>query len=130
MIYTAVLFGDGSTTWAAALRLAEAFGKKYPTVLRVINHYRQGNHTNLSDKLQQEEAHLFIDDILTKLIVREKRPYILSLHDGFLCPESAVPFVIEKFKQAFSKSKFQVKIKVDHYDGGKTEIIVINERKS
>lgn len=130
MIYTAVLFGDGSTKWDAALKLAQEFGKEYPTVLRAINHYRQGNPTNLSDKLQQEESHLFIDDILTKLIVREKRPYILSLHDGFLCPESAVPFVIDKFKRAFSKSKFQVIVKIDHYETGKTETIVINDRKT
>lgn len=128
MIYTMVFFGDGSANWIAGQRLADAFANEYPKVMEIINHYRnQENPTNLSDRLQREESKLFIDDILTKLIVREKRPHILSLHDGILCPEKDIQCVIEKFERAFAKSKFQVKVKIDLYRTGETKVILIND---
>ena len=130
MIYTSVFFGDGTTKWKAAIKLRERFGEEYPTIYRIINEYRIPDTDNLSNRLQQEESKLFIDDILTKLIVREKHPHILSLHDGIYCPASAIGAVISKFEHAFAKSEFQVKLKVDHYATGETSTIIINELKS
>jgi|GEM_PF-2666654 hypothetical protein len=126
MIYTSLLFGDGYTKWHAAKKLRARFKREYPTIYRIINHYRTPDYKNLPNRLQKEESKLFIDDILTKLIVREKRPFILSLHDSIYCPESEIPSVISKFEHAFSKSQFQVKLKVDKYAVGKTDVIIIN----
>ena len=130
MIYTSLFFGDGTTKWRAAVELRERFRQEYPTVYRIIDHYRSPDHLNFSNRLQQEESKLFIDDILSKLIVREKRPYILSLHDGVYCPESEIPAVRAKFERAFAKSQFQVRLKVDHYATGETNTIIINEHKT
>lgn len=130
MIYTSLFFGDGTTKWRAAIKLRERFGQEYPTIYRVINRYRTPDPKNLSNRLQKEESKLFIDDILTKLIVREKRPYILSLHDGIYCPENSIDAVRAKFEHAFSKLQFQVKLKVDHYANGTTTTIIINEHKT
>ena len=60
-------------------------------------------------------------------MVREKRPFILPLHDGVFCPEGAVAAVVSKFEHALAKSQFQVKVKIDRYVTGKTKVLVIKE---
>jgi len=130
MIYTAVLFGDGKTKWKAAIKLGLAFGRKYHTVMKVINHYRNDDPKNLSDKLQLEESKLFINNILNKLAVSEKKFYVLSLHDGLIFPESYTDNVISKFEKAYAKSGFMFKLKIDDLATGERRIVTINERSN
>jgi len=120
MIYTSLFFGDGKTKWRDAQKLKKRFRREYPTVFNIIMAYKKQDYKSLPKLLQQEESKLFINDILTKLVVRDSLPFILSLHDGIFCPVSSVEAVLERFKHSFAKSQLRPTVKVDNYGTGES----------
>jgi len=126
MIYVSLFYGDGNTKWIEAQELLEKFQDAYPNVTTIIQYYRTPDYKGLSKRLQREESKLFISDILTKLVVRDGRRYILSLHDGIFCPISQVEAVIGLLNHSFSKSQLRPSVKIEYLDTGKSEKRRIN----
>ena len=87
----------------------DQFKMAFPTVWDIINHFKSDSHKDLSHMLQKTESGIFIDNVLRPLIVRNKMPHILSIHDCIVCPKGSIPAVKRQIELAFSKTKFKLK---------------------
>lgn len=88
----------------------DQFEKAFPTVWKVIKHYKQHSHKKLAHKLQAVESGIFIDHVLRPLVVKAQEPFILSIHNSIVCGKPQIPIVKRQIQEAFSKAKF----KIDH----------------
>ena len=66
----------------------KAFEREYPAVSKVIRMLKRGEHNKLSIGLQQLEANLFIDCIVSKLVELDIIP--LTIHDCLIVEEHKV----------------------------------------
>lgn len=102
----------------------KAFEREYPAVSKVIRMLKRGEHNKLSIGLQQLEANLFIDCIVSKLVEVDIVP--LTIHDCLIVEEHKVSIaeqiaseVLEHYtgaKPTFKKTRLkdiQLSTKVD-----------------
>jgi len=105
----------------------KAFEKNFPNVYKGVLDIKHDDYKELAKVLFKKEVSVFVDGILKDLIWKEKKPFVLSIHDGLLVRESDVQVVIEELTSAFKKWQMQVSISVENIHTGETTREILNK---
>jgi hypothetical protein len=108
--------------------IKKVFMQHFPHVWNVIEDVKRFNYKELARELQGREANVFVDHILRDLIVKEKRPHFLSLHDGILCKKADVEMLKDRIAQEFKQWGLQVPLNIDNITKGESEKIILNRQ--
>ena len=92
----------------------DTFRALFPSVYRFIRDVNADGwqHANLIRLLQQEESKLVIETVAADLVVRKPQVFLLTLHDALFTTSSGIPFVVEAFERAFSRTGYPMSLKV------------------
>jgi|GEM_PF-5215816 hypothetical protein len=110
--------------------IKQVFRESFPKVWNIIEQVKQFDYTALAQLLQGREANIFIDHILRQLIVVEKRPHFLSLHDGILCSADDVELLKERIAKEFDKWGLQLPLNIENITTGETIKIILNKHEN
>jgi len=105
----------------------KAFEKNFPNVHKVVTDIKHDDYKELAKVLFKKEVSIFVDGILKDLVWKEKKPFILSIHDGLLVRESDVQDVVDRLAVAFKKWDLQVSISVENIHTGETRREILNK---
>jgi uncharacterized protein (UPF0305 family) len=108
--YARVFFCKESNFWTTNER--EQFKKLFPNVAQIVSYYKQDNHKNLANILQQAEAEIIIGKVIPR--IAEKNIYALTIHDSILTLEESAEtvrdIIVDEFKNQYGLTP-TVKIK-------------------
>ena len=107
--------------------IKNVFIRSFPHIWTVIEDVKRFNYKELAKELQGREANVFVDHILRDLLVKEKRPHFLSLHDPIYA-QKVIETVKERIAQEFQVWGLQVPLNIDNITTGETEKIILNRQ--
>lgn len=77
------------------------FRKLFPTISKVVDHYKTPCYKNLSIQLQKLEADLMINGVCKKLIEAKPEINIYTIHDSVMTTPENIEFVKATIKKVF-----------------------------
>ena len=108
--------------------ITKVFRESFPNVWSIIEQVKQHDYTTLAQKLQHQEVTIIVDHILRDLIVKEKRKFFLSIHDGILCTADDLELLMQRIIKEFDKWKMEVPLNIDNVTTGESSKVILNEQ--
>jgi len=125
-IFLSYIYGQNRKANArnkSALQVQQFVAEKFPQTHRFIWQSKESNHKAFARQLQNLEAKLFLDGILSEM--KQKRISALSVHDSIAVPESQSEEAVRICRTMLRELEGRGRLKVSNYGNNEEGAIAI-----